>query len=60
MDRNLKLWSLSPTEKAKHNKDRLLWKEISEYIASLKLPIYSSLKYYYYYDILESLSRNLF
>ena len=59
-DLQLKQWSLSMQEKAILNQEMLLFKDINSYISSLKLPCYDSIKYYYYYDILEALSRNLF
>ena len=33
---------------------------MNEFIKTLKIPCYDCVKYYYYYDVLEALSRTLF
>jgi hypothetical protein len=60
IDEELKEWKFTQEEKAKFKQKKILYKDINRYISSLKLPCYDSIKYYYYYDILESLSRKLF
>lgn len=33
---------------------------MNQFIGELKIPCYDAVKYYYYYDVLEALSRCLF
>ena len=33
---------------------------MNDFIAQLKIPCYEVITYYYYYDVIEALSRNLF
>jgi len=39
---------------------KLLEKMKNKFIGSLKIPCYDNCKFYYYYDVLEALSRHLF
>jgi hypothetical protein len=60
LDKELKIWKLSIKEKARLNHKKVVYRDINLYISDLRLPCYDCIKYYYYYDILESLSRKLF
>ena len=33
---------------------------MNDFVAQLKLPVYDTIKYYQYYDVIEALTRNLF
>jgi len=35
-------------------------RNINQFIAQLHIPVYENVQYYYYYDVLEALSRYLF
>lgn len=51
---------MSPQERREYDLQRKAVKDMNKFIASLQIPCYQCIKYYYYYDILEALSRNLF
>jgi hypothetical protein len=51
---------MSPEERREYDLQKRSVKDMNKFIASLQIPCYQTIKYYYYYDILEALSRNLF
>jgi hypothetical protein len=56
----LRKLSMSPDERRAMDHKRLVTIDMNKFIGSLQIPCYDKIKYYYYYDILEALSRNLF
>ena len=60
MHHEKKRLSMSPGEKRAIDHKRLLTTDLNRFIGSLQIPCYDNISYYYYYDILEVLSRNLF
>lgn len=51
---------MSPEERGEYDLKKRAVRDMNKFIASLQIPCYQTIKYYYYYDILEALSRNLF
>ena len=51
---------MSPEERREYEMQKRAVRDMNKFIASLQIPCYQTIKYYYYYDILEALSRNLF
>ena len=44
----------------KHERKKVLARLMNDFVAQLRLPVYDSVKYYQYYDVVEALTRNLF
>jgi hypothetical protein len=60
IDQELAVMKGSREERQEYNQKKVIYRDINRFISSLRLPCYAAVKYYYYYDILEGLSRRLF
>ena len=47
-------------ERKNYNKKKFIIRNINQFIAQLYIPVYGNVTHYYYYDVLEALSRSLF
>lgn len=56
----MKKLSVSPELQEAYERRRLYKRLLDKFISSLRIPCYDGLKYYYYWDVIESLARNLF
>lgn len=46
--------------KDKNDDKKIMDRLMSSFVGSLRVPCYDKVKYYYYYDVIEALSRHLF